>query len=143
MGFIHVSHGQADLREALVQRENAFLLILRLRLGRLELERTNVTGHHIEVTLALKEYVTSKLDRLSRHFDHVTSSHVILTVEKLEHKAEATLNVNGATLYADAIEENMYAAIDRLVDRLDRQIKRHKEKIQDHRARDNPRDRFT
>ena len=105
--------------------------------------QTNVTGHHIEVTAALREYVTNKFDRLNRHFDHVTGSHVILTVEKLEHKAEATLSVNGATLYADATEENMYAAIDRLVDRLDRQIKRHKEKIQDHHARDIKKDRFT
>lgn len=104
--------------------------------------QTSVTGHHIEVTAALKNYVTNKFDRLNRHFDHVIGSHVILTVEKLEHKAEATIQVNGAKLYADAIEENMYAAIDRLTDRLDRQIKKHKEKLQDHHARDFQKDRF-
>ncbi len=105
--------------------------------------QANVTGHHVEITPALKSYVTNKLERLDRHFDHVIGSHVILTVEKLEHKAEATIQVNGAKLYADAIEENMYAAIDRLIDRLDRQIKKHKEKIQDHHAKESKRDRFT
>ena len=105
--------------------------------------QTSVTGHHIEVTPALRDYVTNKLDRLNRHFDHVIGSHVILTVEKLEHKAEATLQVNGAKLYADAVEPNMYAAIDRLIDRLDRQIKKHKEKLKDHHARDTKKDRFT
>ena len=105
--------------------------------------QANVTGHHIEVTPALRDYVSSKLERLDRHFDNVIGSHVILTVEKLEHKAEATIQVNGAKLYADAVEPNMYAAIDRLIDRLDRQIKKHKEKIQDHHARDTKKDRFS
>lgn len=96
----------------------------------------NVTGHHVDVTAAMKEYVASKINRIEKHFDNVTDVHCILTVEKLRHKAEATVNVSGARLYADAVEEDMYAAIDGLVDKLDRQIIKHKEKRCDHHARD-------
>jgi putative sigma-54 modulation protein len=92
----------------------------------------NLTGHHLEITPALREYVGSKLTRLERHFDHMTDVHCILSVEKLRHKAEAKVNVSGSTLFADSVEDNMYAAIDTLIDKLDRQIKRHKEKIQSH-----------
>ena len=92
----------------------------------------NLTGHHIEITPALRSYVTGKLERLERHFDHVTNVHVILSIEKLNHKAEATMHVSGSDLYADAIEEDMYAAIDALIDKLDRQVKKHKEKITNH-----------
>lgn len=92
----------------------------------------NLTGHHIEITPALRNYVDSKLSRIMRHFDHVTDVHCILTVEKLRHKAEAKINVSGNTLFADSVEENMYAAIDILADKLDRQLKKHKEKIQSH-----------
>ncbi len=94
----------------------------------------SLTGHHVDITEALRSYVDSKFERLERHFDKVTNVHVILTVEKLRQKAEAKLHVNGQDLYADTVEEDMYAAIDGLVDKLDRQIKRHKEKITDHRA---------
>lgn len=96
----------------------------------------SVTGHHVEVSAPLRNYVTSKIEKIERHFDHVSDVHCILTVEKLRHKAEATINVNGGTIYADATEEDMYAAIDGLVDKLDRQIKKHKEKMVDHHARD-------
>lgn len=96
----------------------------------------NVTGHHVDVTAAMKEYVASKINRIEKHFDNVTDVHCILTVEKLRHKAEATVNVSGARLYADAVEQDMYAAIDGLVDKLDRQIIKHKEKRCDHHARD-------
>lgn len=72
------------------------------------------------------------MERLERHFDHVTDNHVVLSVEKLRHKAEATMHISGGTIFADAVEENMYAAIDALVDKLDRQLKKHKEKITDH-----------
>jgi len=72
------------------------------------------------------------MERLERHFDHVTNIHVILSVEKLRHKAEATMHVSGGSLFADATEEDMYAAIDALMDKLDRQVKKHKEKITDH-----------
>jgi len=96
----------------------------------------NLTGHHVDVTPALRDFVSNKLERVERHFDHVGNVHVILTVEKLRHKAEATMNVSGARVYADATEENMYAAIDGLIDKLDRQVRRHKEKLKDHHARD-------
>lgn len=92
----------------------------------------NLTGHHVDITEPLRDYVNSKFDRLERHFDHVTDVHVVLGVEKLRHKAEATMHISGGTLFADAIEEDMYAAIDGLVDKLDRQVKKHKEKLTDH-----------
>lgn len=91
----------------------------------------NLTGHHIEITPALRDYVHGKLERIERHFENVTSAHVILSVEKLRHKAEATIHVAGNDIYADAIEEDMYASIDGLVDKIDRQIKKHKEKLTD------------
>ena len=96
----------------------------------------SLTGHHVDVTPPLREYVESKIMRIERHFDHVTHVHCILTVEKLRHKAEATVHVSGGTIFADSIEDDMYAAIDGLVDKLDRQIKRHKEKLTDHHARE-------
>jgi putative sigma-54 modulation protein len=92
----------------------------------------NLTGHHVELTPPLHDYVNSKMERLERHFDHVTDIHVVLSVEKLRHKAEATLRVSGGTLFADAVQEDMYAAIDSLTDKLDRQVKKHKEKLTDH-----------
>ncbi len=94
----------------------------------------SLTGHHVEITDALRSYVDSKFERLERHFDKVTNVHVILTVEKLRQKAEATLHLNGNDIFADAIEEDMYAAIDGLVDKLDRQVKKHKEKVTNHRS---------
>ena len=88
----------------------------------------NLSGHHVDITTPLREYVNSKMERLERHFDHVTDIHVVLGVEKLRHKAEATMHISGGTIFAEAVEENMYAAIDALVDKLDRQILKHKEK---------------
>lgn len=96
----------------------------------------NLTGHHIEITASLRSYVQSKLSRLERHFDNVTDIHCILTVEKLRHRAEATVNIKGARIFADAIEEDMYASIDAMIDKLDRQVRKHKEKITDHHARE-------
>ncbi|MBB6056762.1 ribosome hibernation promoting factor [Tolumonas osonensis] len=89
----------------------------------------NLSGHHIELTDALRDYVTSKFARLERHFEHINNVQVILTVEKLQQIAEAKLNVNGGELFANAEDESMYAAIDALVDKLDRQIVKHKEKL--------------
>ena len=94
----------------------------------------NVTDHHVEVTASMKGYVEKKLDRIVRHSDHVMDVHCILTVEKLRHKAEATVKLSGGTVYADAIHEDMYAAIDALADKLDRGVKKHKEKLSDHHA---------
>ena len=102
----------------------------------------NVSGHHVEVTDSLRGYVESKIEKIERHFDLVSGVNCILTVEKLQHKAEATVRVNGGTIYADAIEEDMYAAIDGLVDKLDRRVRKHKEKLVDHHARDSQKRRF-
>lgn len=96
----------------------------------------SVTGHHIEVTESLKNYVSSKIEKIERHFDLVSDVHCILKVEKLRHTAEATLSVNGGKIFADCTDEDMYAAIDSLVDKLDRQVIKHKEKLVDHHARD-------
>lgn len=93
----------------------------------------SLSGHHVEITDSLRNYVNEKVERLDRHFDQALDIHVILTVEKLRHKAEATMHVSGGNLYADDIQEDMYAAIDGLVDKLDRQGKKHKEKMKNHR----------
>lgn len=92
----------------------------------------NITGHHVEVTPAIREYVGQKVDRVIRHFDQVTSSHVILSVDKLKQKAEITLHVKGKDIFADAFSDDLYASIDAMVDKLDRQVVKHKEKITDH-----------
>ena len=99
-----------------------------------------VSGHRVAVTPALREYATGKLDRIVRHFDHLHDVSVTLSVEKLLHKAEANLHcAANKTIHADAQGADMYAAIDALVDRLDRQVKKHKEKLTDH-HRDQHRD---
>ena len=102
----------------------------------------NVSGHHIEITDSLRDYVESKIEKLERHFDIVSSVHCILTVEKLRHKAEANVKVNGGTIFAETTEEDMYAAIDGLVDKLDRRVRKHKEKLVDHHARDTQKRKF-
>lgn len=102
----------------------------------------NVSGHHIEVTESLREYVESKIEKIERHFDLVSDVSCILTVEKLRHKAEATANVNGGSIYVDNTEEDMYAAIDGLVDKLDRRVRKYKEKAADHHARDSQKRQF-
>lgn len=91
----------------------------------------NISGHHVDVTDALKTYVEEKLQKLERHYDHITNAHVILTVEKLRQRAEATVHISGAEVFADADCDDMYTAIDKLTDKLDRQILKHKEKTQD------------
>ncbi len=93
----------------------------------------SVTGHHVEVTDSLRNHVEEKIGKLKRHFDNVTDVHVILTVEKLEQKAEATVQISGAKLFADDVQEDMYQAIDNMVDKLDRQIIKYKEKKGSHR----------
>lgn len=103
----------------------------------------NITGHHVEITDAIRDYINEKLQRIERHFENVTDVHFILTVEKLEHKAEATLHVSGNTLHAHAVEQDMYAAIDSLTDKLDRQVRKHKEKITDHHARESDKRNFS
>ena len=89
----------------------------------------SISGHHIDVSDALRDYVTSKLTKLERHYDQITNLHVVLSVEKLSQKAEATAHVSGAELFADAVADDLYAAIDMLLDKLDRQVIKHKEKV--------------
>jgi putative sigma-54 modulation protein len=94
--------------------------------------RIEISGHQIDVTPALRDYVQSKLERLERHSDQLLDGHVILSVEKLQQKAEATINLSGRSLHAESIAEDMYASIDLLADKLDRQVLKHKEKLTDH-----------
>jgi putative sigma-54 modulation protein len=93
----------------------------------------NVSGHHLEVTPALRSYLRVKLARITRHFDQVIDAHVILTVEKLLQKAEATLHVPGKELHCESRQQDLYAAIDLLADKLDRQVQRYKNRLYDKR----------
>lgn len=96
----------------------------------------NLTGHHVDITEPMREYVQTKLNRVERHFDQVTDINCVLTVDKLQHRAEATVNLAGAQLFANATEENMYAAIDMMIDKLGRQLRKHKDKVTSHHARE-------
>jgi len=92
-----------------------------------------IHGHHVEVTEALRAYVAGKMERIRRHFDSVIEADVLLSVEdKLRQKAEITLRVRGSALHAEAMDGDMYAAIDCLMDRLDRQVLRHKDRVKNH-----------
>jgi putative sigma-54 modulation protein len=96
-----------------------------------------ISGHHLEVTPALRTYVTSKLDRISRHFDQVVDMKVLLTVDNQKEKdmrqrAECNIHVKGKDLFAESAHEDLYAAVDELADKLDRQVIRYKDKAQDH-----------
>ena len=96
-----------------------------------------ISGHHLEVTPALREYVLTKLDRVTRHFDQVVDITVLLTVEKQKEKerrqkAEVTLHVKGRDIYVEYASEDLYAAIDTLMDKLDRHVMRHKDRVQNH-----------
>mgnify|MGYP000894159614 FL=1 len=93
----------------------------------------NISGHHVEVTPAIRDYVIAKLERVTRHFDNVIDVGVIISVDKLQQKVEATVHVRGKDIHVESIDADMYAAIDLLADKLDRQIVKHKEKIQNHR----------
>jgi putative sigma-54 modulation protein len=88
----------------------------------------NISGHHVDVTTPMRDYVINKMERLERHFDQITTTQVTLSVEKLRQKAEACLHVSGADIFAQSESADMYASIDTLVDKLDRQIIKHKEK---------------
>ena len=93
----------------------------------------HLTGHQLRITPAIREYVSSKLARITHHFDNVIDVSVILSVEKLDQKVEATVHLRGRDIFCEAIAHDMYAAIDGLVDKLDRTIIRHKEKTLSHR----------
>lgn len=92
----------------------------------------NLTGHHVEITDSLRDYVNTKFAKLERHFDHINNVHVVLTVEKLNQKAESTVHLSGTEVHASAINADMYASIDSLIDKLDRQILKYKGKISNH-----------
>ncbi|MGD9662845.1 MAG: ribosome-associated translation inhibitor RaiA [Porticoccaceae bacterium] len=92
----------------------------------------NISGHHLDITDAIRDYVTNKLSRLEKHNDSITTTNVILSVDKLIQKAEATIHVTGGELFANAEHEDLYAAIDSLTDKLDRQLIKHKEKHRGH-----------
>ena len=94
----------------------------------------SVSGHHLEVTPAIRSYVQSKIGRVTRHFEHVIDAHVILTADKLKQKAEVTLHVPGKELHCECEESDLYAAIDMLADKLDRQILKYKDKLYDKRV---------
>lgn len=91
-----------------------------------------VSGHHVEITPSIREYVTGKMQRITKHFDHVIDVNVILTVEKLKQKAEVNVHMSGKDIHCECDDANMYAAIDVLVDKVDRQIIKHKSKVQAH-----------
>lgn len=88
----------------------------------------NISGHHVDVTDALRSYAAEKMQKLERHYAQITNAHIVLSVEKQRQRAEATIHVSGGDLFADADSEDLYAAIDMLVEKLDRQLIRHKEK---------------
>jgi putative sigma-54 modulation protein len=91
-----------------------------------------VSGHHLEITPALHDYVTGKLERITRHFDNVIDVNVILSVDKLKQKAEVTVHLAGKDVYVETVDEDLYAAVDGLVDKLERQVQKYKQKLQDH-----------
>ena len=89
----------------------------------------SLTGHHLDITPAIRDYVVAKLDRVTRHFDDVIDVNVVMSVDKLRHKVEVNLHARGKDIHVEAIEPDMYAAIDALADKLDRQVVKHKERL--------------
>ncbi|HNR91890.1 MAG TPA: ribosome-associated translation inhibitor RaiA [Dokdonella sp.] len=94
--------------------------------------QVTIQGHHLEITEAMREHANSKFERLTRHFDHLHDLTIFMSIEKLLHKAEATVHVSGKQLHADAVATDMYAAIDALADKLTAQVRKHKEKLTNH-----------
>ncbi len=92
----------------------------------------NLTGHHVDITASLRDYVNTKFAKLERHFDHINNVHVVLIVEKINQKAEATIHMSGSEVFASAVSNDMYSSIDALVDKLDRQILKFKAKSSSH-----------
>ena len=96
--------------------------------------QVNLSGHHVEITPALRSYVEKKLGRIVERFERLIDVQGILSVEKLRHKAESTVHVSGRTIHADAVDEDMYAAIDAMADKLQRRVRKQKERARDHHA---------
>ncbi|MCX7544597.1 ribosome hibernation-promoting factor, HPF/YfiA family [Marinicella gelatinilytica] len=92
----------------------------------------DITGHQLEVTEPIKDYIDTKFERIKRHFDQVLSVHVILSVEKIRHKSEATMHIGGKDFFAESTEDHLYKSIDAMIDKLDKQIRRHKSKLKNH-----------
>lgn len=92
----------------------------------------NLSGHHVEITDSLRDFINTKFAKLERHFDHINNVYVVLTVEKLKQIAEATVHLNGTEVHASADNQDMYASIDSMIDKLDRQILKYKGKITQH-----------
>jgi putative sigma-54 modulation protein len=88
----------------------------------------SLSGHHLEITPAIRAYVVNKLERVTRHFDHVIDVNVVLAVDKLQQQVTANLHIRGKDIHAECVEPDMYAAIDALADKLDRQVVKYKEK---------------
>ncbi|MFN7087112.1 MAG: ribosome hibernation-promoting factor, HPF/YfiA family [Burkholderiales bacterium] len=93
----------------------------------------HLTGHHIQITPAIRDYIANKLQRITNHFDHVIDVNVVISVEKLNQKVEASVRMRGKDIFCESIAGDMYAAIDSLADKLDRAIVKHKEKNLGHR----------
>lgn len=102
----------------------------------------HLNGHHLEITPAIRDYVSNKLSRITHHFDHVIDVNVILSVEKLQQKVEASVHVRGKEIFCESKADDMYAAIDGLADKLDRAVLKHKEKFLAHRHDDDARKRL-
>ncbi|MXZ81124.1 MAG: ribosome-associated translation inhibitor RaiA [Gammaproteobacteria bacterium] len=98
--------------------------------------QVSISGHQLDITESLHNHVSEKVEKIIRHFDHVTNTHVVLHVEKTRHIAEATINAKGAMIHASSTAEDMYTAIDSMAHKLDRQVLKHKEKITDHHRND-------
>ena len=96
----------------------------------------SISGHHVEISDSLKDYINNKMGRVERHFDQVIDAHVVLDVAKQRHKAETTLQISGSKIHAASEHGDMYAAIDAMIDKLDRQVRKHKEKSTDHHQRE-------
>lgn len=92
----------------------------------------SISGHHVEVTPALRDYMTGKLDRIKRHFDHVIDVHAVMAVDRIGHKAEANVHVRGKDIHAECVDADMYAAIDAMIDKLDRQLIKYKSRLVAH-----------
>lgn len=92
----------------------------------------NITGHHIEITDAMREFITTKFTRLEQHFDRINQVHVVVRVEKIMQIIEATLHINGGEIHASAESQDMYAATDSIIDKLTRQLTKHKDKLKHH-----------
>ena len=92
----------------------------------------SISGHHLDVTPSIREYIHTKMARVLRHFDHVIDTQVMLSVEPHRHRAEITLHVRGKDIHCEAIEENLYAALDLLIDKIDRKVIQHKDRTQNH-----------